>query len=376
MHVYLTFADQPSGVYRSQVEDFVNFINDQTETDIKLIALISFRNFFSNRNLIRNRVNNAIVLPMWPRLQNWLFNRYTLYVLFFFIRPKIVIARGVLAAYLALKCKEKNLAGKVVYDGRGAIGAEWMEYQVVQNKWLRENVGNWEGKVVHDTDFRIAVSNKLVQYWEKQYNFTGDRFRVIPCTLDKSYENLEFNIQNRNEIRRKLGFKPDDIILVYSGSVAGWQSSKLLSDYLENQLNRQPGLSVLFLSRETEEIVALKSKFPGKIVSVFLQPAEVPPLLLACDYGLLIRESSVTNEVASPVKFAEYLSCGLKVIISPGIGDYSQMVELNEIGLVYSQENIFVEPVSIEDKNRCRGFALEHFTKGQFKNIYLSIFRC
>ncbi len=53
-----------------------------------------------------------------------------------------------------------------------------------------------------------------------------------------------------------------------------------------------------------------------------------------CDYGLLLREKSITNKVASPVKFAEYLYAGLRVLISPEIGDYSEMVSYYNLGHV------------------------------------------
>jgi glycosyltransferase involved in cell wall biosynthesis len=45
------------------------------------------------------------------------------------------------------------------------------------------------------------------------------------------------------------------------------------------------------------------------------------------------------NRLAAPTKFAEYVLCGLPVLISPDIGDYSEYVAANEAGLVISPED-------------------------------------
>jgi hypothetical protein len=40
------------------------------------------------------------------------------------------------------------------------------------------------------------------------------------------------------------------------------------------------------------------------------------------------------NEVASPVKFGEYLASGLPVVMSAGIGDYSELVRRKKVGVI------------------------------------------
>ena len=62
--------------------------------------------------------------------------------------------------------------------------------------------------------------------------------------------------------------------------------------------------------------------------------SEVFEVLAACDHGLLLREPTVTNRVAAPTKFAEYLAAGRDVLISPGLGDYTAFVEHEECGQV------------------------------------------
>jgi glycosyltransferase involved in cell wall biosynthesis len=65
-----------------------------------------------------------------------------------------------------------------------------------------------------------------------------------------------------------------------------------------------------------------------------LGPAAIPRYLAAADVGLLPRRQALTNRVASPVKFGEYLASGTPVILNEEIGDYSDMVRANNVGLV------------------------------------------
>ena len=67
----------------------------------------------------------------------------------------------------------------------------------------------------------------------------------------------------------------------------------------------------------------------------------------------MYRESSVTNQVASPVKIAEYLSCGLKIIISKNLGDYSEMIEKYNLGYIIKNDNsINLEKVNATEKEK------------------------
>jgi glycosyltransferase involved in cell wall biosynthesis len=61
---------------------------------------------------------------------------------------------------------------------------------------------------------------------------------------------------------------------------------------------------------------------------------EVPDYLAAADCGFLLRASSQVNRVASPVKFGEYLASGTPVIMSNGIGDYSELARRENVGVV------------------------------------------
>jgi glycosyltransferase involved in cell wall biosynthesis len=70
---------------------------------------------------------------------------------------------------------------------------------------------------------------------------------------------------------------------------------------------------------------------------------EVPAYLNAADVSILLREKNLVNRVASPIKFGEYLCCGLPVIMTPGIGDTEEIIEKYGIGKLLNPNDLEIE---------------------------------
>ncbi|MGZ3921461.1 MAG: glycosyltransferase [Bacteroidia bacterium] len=365
MIFYLTFNDGPSGIFSSQVIDVVKFIRDDLKKNIKLVSLVSLRGFFHSRKKIKSELPEAIVIPMFPGVHRWRKNKYFLAIICSRFKPSIIIGRSVLATQIAFDLKRHGKTTKVIYDGRGAISAEWNEYEVVKHPVLIHEISQLEKDAVLDSDFRIAVSNQLIEYWKTQYNYSSTKHVVIPCTLNKVFEEYIPDENNQYKLKRELGFEKGDIVFAYSGSLAGWQSFHLLADFIEPVLKSNDNARLLFLSEKDKNIIDLEKKFPGKVYCKKVSPSEVPAYLSIADYGLLIREKSITNRVASPVKFAEYLACGLPVIISEELGDYSEFVNENKCGYL-SGQTMRLKPLTFDEKLTIRKMALLKFTKQSF----------
>lgn len=368
MIYYLTFNDTPSGIFSSQVCDVVNFLGEELGVKIKLVSFISLRNFVVNRKKIKRECPDAVVFPMIPGIKRWRTNVILLKIVCFFGRPKGIIGRSVLATNLAFLSGVK----KVVYDGRGAISAEWKEYDVVNSPGLIAQIDELERRAILQSDFRIAVSSKLVDLWRMTYGYTENDQVVIPCTLNKVFIHQEINQDNIQKCRRKMNFYSEDIVFIYSGSLAGWQSFDLLQRFISPLMTMDSRIKMLFLSDLDENILSLKGKFPNQVLCKRVKPEEVPQYLMAGDYGMLIREQSDTNKVASPVKFAEYLACGLNIIISKDLGDYTEFVRVNNCGINNSSE-FHPKNISLLIKQRNQGLALDNFTKKKYLFEYRKI---
>lgn len=367
--LYITYNDAPSGIYSGQVIDVIKFMNTELKANVRLLAFISIRGFFKNRKKIKSELPNALVLPMFPGVQRWRKNVLLLKVVNYLWRPEKIIGRSVLATQLALACKSKK--NKIVYDGRGAIAAEWKEYKVVSNVGLVSGISDLEKDSILNSDFRIAVSNALINYWKEEYHYRSKDHVVIPCTLNQVFEKQEISETAIQESRNKLGLEKDDLVFVYSGSVAGWQSFDILYHFIQPILKCNSNAKILFLSDKDKNIARLETEFAGQVICKRILPQEVPQYLIAGDYGLLIRETSITNKVASPVKFAEYLACGLRVVISTDLGDYTDFVLEHKCGYIHADKflNDVARP-SLQEKNSTKDLSIKYFTKKNNKSQY------
>ena len=372
--IYLTFNDAPTGIYYSQVTDVCSFFTDKLRTQIKLVAFISVRYFWSNRAKIRSNFSNAIVVPMFPGVYNWKMNYVALFILSLFIDTKRIISRGPFATLLSLQLKRSGRTQQVCFDGRGAYDAEFNEYEMVKNEAFRKNIFQFEKDAIVNSDFRIAVSHQLVSYWKERYNYQRQDHVVIPCT----YHSSLFTTSDQDkikEIKRSLGIKEEDILFVFSGSDAGWQSLSNHDVFLCSLLKSNPLAKLLILSKSSLAKMNVVKEYGDRIIIKWVEVNDVPDLLNCCDYGLLLRSASVTNKVSSPVKFAEYLASGLKVIISEHIGDYSEFVQKNDCGSVVSDN---AKPIDFQkplpgDKERMRSLAVQFFSKDSQIDKYKSI---
>jgi len=363
---YLTYNDAPSGVYKSQVIDVVKLYRENN-FNVQLIALISIRGFLKNRQQIKKYLPDAIVLPFFPKVKNWKINKWLLKLIIKEKNSKI-IARGIVATNLCLEVKEKF--SEIIYDGRGAIAAEWEEYGVHDSLIVgKDTIEALEKKAINESDFRIAVSKKLIEYWEDRYDYTAGNEVIIPCSLGKSHHSNKNIVKDFSILP---GLKEEDILLIYSGSIAGWQSFEILSSVLDKFLISNDKVKILFLAKEHIEIDKIIDKYPGRIYRKWVDYSEVDDYLILGDYGLLIRESNVTNRVASPVKFAEYLMAGLNVIITPELGDYSEFVGENQCGfIIYPEINALLNKVLQNQKERNQALAEKFFSKSSMSIINL-----
>lgn len=373
--IYLTYNDAPSGIYSSQVIDVCNFLNTKLNAKIRLVSIISLRGFGANRKKIKAEMPDAIVLPMFPGVHNWSLNVFRLFFLFMTLGRQSVIARGPFAASMAIKLKKMKVVRQVCFDGRGAYDAEFNEYDVAGNPQLNKEIFALEKNAVLNADFRIAISRKLVSYWSAKFGYAGNTHVVIPCTVSSQLFNTLID-ENRISVQKAaLGFSDEDVVLVYSGSSAGWQSLKLADEFLVVQMRNNPRIKALFLTDKLPDNMKVMEEFLNRVSVRWLQNDQVPGFLRCCDYGLLLREGSVTNSVSSPVKFAEYLAAGLRVIISEGIGDYPEFIKEHKLGMVIGpvQEKFVLEKVSGEGKKGITTIATKYFTKDSHTSEYAKV---
>jgi len=216
---------------------------------------------------------------------------------------------------------------------------------------------------------------------------SASRTTVVPCFADE--RKFDFDPEARARIRAALGFAQDEIVYVYSGILpAKHDSSSPLS--LFARLAPSSQYRLLVLAPDDDSLATARGQLAPSIAarSVLLQVprSEVPKYLSAADIAILIRKPTVVNRVASPTKFAEYLLCGLPVIISEGIGDSSDLVRSKGVGVVILSTEVddsrvsavtakVRELVSPRERSRVRAVGEDSLSRKRWSPHFLEILR-
>lgn len=372
---YLLFNEKYSGVIESQAVDLVRWLPGNCATKATLICFIPFRNgnaILSRFKSIKSGGSNLYLRNPPTPLLSFLkfFNMVRLSRCLARNKTEVVLCRGIVATDLALLVKRWAMPTlKVCFDGRGAAFAEQREFGNIGMNSKR--TFNLERQAVLESDARLGVSQELVDYWRTEYGYGENNHVVIPTTLS-STEDWELPSATTIELaRNEMGFESEDIIFVYSGSMAGWQGLSEMTRFVAERVALFKGEKFLFLSNECEELTVLENRFPGRVYRRFVSPDLVKNNLMVADFALLFRDRRTTNEVASPTKFAEYLNCGLPVLIM-GNPSSSRFVRTHKCGIELNPNgfDIILNRSDYSERQRLHILAKENFSKVHFLKEY------
>ncbi|MGQ1892047.1 hypothetical protein ACT29H_16540 [Thermophagus sp. OGC60D27] len=377
--IYFSFGDQYSGIFQSQIIDVCRFYEQKFKINTKLISFVPYKTYTENKRKIKNKKNNAVILPMIPSRNHWYFLYALMLIPFLFsslFSRKITISRGAWITKTLLVLKKFGFKINVTYDARGAVKAEWEEY-IGQNitKNLLKEIENTERDAVLHSDHRIAVSQKLIEYWKDTYSYNSNKHQIIPCTISNSFLTP---IENEN-LSKKLNLNLKHPIIIFSGGTDKWQSFDLIIDFMEELLSSNYYFSFLLLAKKNSTINKIIKKYPDKVECKWVRPEQVSSYLKLGDYGLLLRENSTTNRVASPTKLAEYMACGLTPIISDHIGDFSEWLINERMAIHFSNfianKEKFAKKVSAKTKYKNVNFVKNNFLKENYETEYSNIIK-
>jgi len=147
-----------------------------------------------------------------------------------------------------------------------------------------------------------------------------------------------FDAGVRAAVRKKLGFD-DNLVFVFSGSASTSGRFERMLRLFRSVHDANPRARLLILTRGTAAFQRLCSDVGVTGCTILrCDPHQVPAHLMAADYAFLLRKEDVISRCAYPMKFAEYLAAGNKIVISQGIGVCSAYVLEKNAGIVLDAE--------------------------------------
>jgi glycosyltransferase involved in cell wall biosynthesis len=251
------------------------------------------------------------------------------------------------------------------------------------SKWFYKKKLAEELNFIKLSDQALCVSEKLKEYFLcKNKNINPEKISVIPGSA--SIESFFINETTRTKIREKLKIN-EKFVFIYSGRLdKPWQMPDFIFDIFSKLVSNNPNLFLLCLTpnKNLAYKYARKYNIPeNNIWADYVKYVDINDYLCAGDAGLLFRENTPTNNVASPTKFAEYCMAGLPVVISEGVGDFSDFARDMNLGLVVNNQSSElinqIESTIVNsnfNKNNIAKIGKDNFSKEGNVGLFLNIF--
>jgi glycosyltransferase involved in cell wall biosynthesis len=255
--------------------------------------------------------------------------------------------------FCALNTTVHNLGIQCVYDSRGAIADEVRHKNPGIVGVFKELIAFRKEKIVFQkADHLLCVSARMSDWIKEKYGRIDTS--IIPCCADQNQFRPDKNA--RLVLRAELCWSDDSPVVVYAGGVDYWQRPKDIATLLGKVKSFVPELKVLILSSFEKEFASYFKLVNFPLEDVYIRKVshiEVSKWLNVADLGIILRHDILLNNVASPIKIGEYLSTGLGVICTRGIGDYSYLISKFGAGLELD-DNLSVESLMslIKDPNQ------------------------
>jgi glycosyltransferase involved in cell wall biosynthesis len=163
------------------------------------------------------------------------------------------------------------------------------------------------------------------------FGIESRKVEVVPLGVDTDLfrpPNTGPAQQTRIQLRRSLGFAPNEVVCVYTGRFSKDKNPFCLAEAIGKLVAEGGAFRGLFVGNGLAEDVAAIRKLPGCIVNPFVPTSDLPPYYWAADIGIWPKQESTSQLDAA--------ACGLPLILSNQI---KVLERVNGNGLLYIEDN-------------------------------------
>ena len=237
---------------------------------------------------------------------------------------------------------------RLLFDMRGLFIDEYLFYGALREGTWKLRFARWlERKLLFHSDATIVVSQRFRDHLLARTDLAGtidpEKIYLIPNRVDLSrFKDLA---RERERLRAEWGWE-GKTVAVYTGSTAPWHRFDRTVEILGRVMSRMDDVRFLAIAYpDTEQVRSLArgAAIPDEC-SRFLtaRVEQIPSLLAAGDFSIMLDERHIARHVCAPIKFSEYLAAGLPVVGGGSIGDMADWIDREDIG-------ILVDPDETED---------------------------
>lgn len=305
-------------------------------------------------------------------------------------RINLIHARSTIPAAIAFIVS--RLSGiKYIFDMRGLLAEEYTDASAWKRGSFKYNlVNNVEKRLLASADSIVVLTRKIRKILiEDKKHYPGLHnadIHVIPCCAD--LDKFRFSPVKDSELLNKMNFG-GKFVFAYLGSLGTWYMLDEMADFFKAAKRLIPNAHFLILTQTGKEQiyrVIEKKGLKREDLSATEQPPEmIPRFLSLVDAGIFFIKPSFSKQASSPTKLAEFLACGIPIIINSGVGDTEELVRKEGVGTVIKDFSDQAYRMAIEElkelmlreehlKRRCRDAAEKHYSLKYGVRQYLDIY--
>jgi glycosyltransferase involved in cell wall biosynthesis len=300
---------------------------------------------------------------------------------------RIVHARSYVPALIALGARGASRAA-FLFDMRGF----WVDEKVEAGHWTRGGllyrVGKWwERRFFCEADGIVSLTAAGVRAFPDIGHVVSDAVvvDVIPTCVDLQ----RFAPRPKDpELLSQLGLT-GALVIGCIGTMSNWYMRDEMLAYLSLVARSLEGTRIVLVTREDHEMLRRSAEaagiLPQALVITSARFSDMPRFASLFDVGVFFIRPSLSKRASAATKLAEFLACGVPVIINDGVGDSGAIVRAGRAGLVLSSldEESFARSLPemrtlLADagvRSRCRSVAADVFDLDRAVERYASLYR-
>ena len=299
----------------------------------------------------------------------------------------IVHARGYVSSLIALAARSASGA-RFLFDMRGF----WVDEKVEAGHWtsggILYRIGKWwEHRFFRSADGIISLTDQGVRAFAEFGHETAPSglVEVIPTCVDLQHFKPG---TKESELVRSLGLTGACVVGCV-GTMSNWYMRHEMLQYLA-YITRSVGRArALIVTREDHcnlQHDAERVGIPGdRLVFARADFADMPLFIRLFDVGMFFIRPVASKRGSAATKLAEFLACGVPVIINDGVGDSGNIVRQGRVGVVLPRVDVEAFERSLPDvralladrevAGRCRRLAHELFDVERGVHKYRRVYR-
>lgn len=264
------------------------------------------------------------------------------------------------------------------------------DYMVESHVWGRYDVralmqSLHERQQKKSADVLLPVSSNYLRALVDE-GLDERRVLLLPCCVD--LEMFSFDAAVRDRVRRLHSFGDTDIVGIYVGKFGGIYYDREAYTIFKKAFDHfGMRFKLVVLTNDNRDGVLAgisRQAIPtDRVVVTSVPHNEVNEWLCAADIAFCTVRPAASRKYCSPVKNGEYWACGLPVVIEPGIGDDSDIVDGEGGGVLVRNRDYataFGEIEKLIDRGRerlsaeIRMIAIRHRDSRQIESVYRAVF--